>query len=67
MREINRIPNFLKELENLWKEVPDMRFGQFIDNFFTFVLEKEKIDIFFIEDDRMLELLKEYKKNIIGG
>lgn len=62
MREINRIPNFLKELENFWKEVPDMRFGQFIDNFFTFVLEKEKIDIFFIEDDRMLELLKEYKK-----
>ncbi len=62
MRDINRIPKFLNELENFWKEIPDMRFGQIIVNFLAFVSKKEEMDIFFIEDDRMLELLKEYKK-----
>ena len=62
MRDINRIPKFLNELENFWKEIPDMRFGQIIVNFLAIVSEKEEMDIFFIEDDRMLELLKEYKK-----
>jgi hypothetical protein len=32
MRNKNRIPKFLKELEKYWQKVPDWRFGQLISN-----------------------------------
>lgn len=34
MRDINRIPVFLKKLEECWSKAPDLRFGQFITDFF---------------------------------
>ena len=32
MRDPNRIQTFCNELANLWRKVPDWRFGQFISN-----------------------------------
>lgn len=53
MRDINRIDKFCAELAELWKEVPDWRFGQFICNTFGNLGG----DPFFIEDDKMMEKL----------
>lgn len=60
MRDINRIKPFVEELEKVWGEVPDWRFGQLMSNFLGFVVAKTRRDIFFIEDDEMLEMVKGY-------
>lgn len=56
MRNLNRIDPFLKELGDLWKKVPDWRFGQFICNTFGSFMT----DPFFVEDNEMLKVLKDY-------
>lgn len=55
MRNPDRIEPFLKELGDLWKQVSDWRFGQFICN----TLGCLGVDPFFIEDDKMIKTLKE--------
>ena len=56
MRDINRIDKFLKELGDLWKEVPDWRFMQLICN-----LQSEiGTDGFYLEEDDVIKRLKEY-------
>lgn len=55
MRDISRIEPFLKTLAECWKQVPDWRFGQLIENF----KRQENIpDLFFIEDNEFEEKLK---------
>ena len=66
MRDPNRIKEILLTLEDGWNKVPDWRFGQLIDNFFSWVISKRKIDIWFIEDNEWLKLIKEYF-TIYGG
>lgn len=58
MRGPNRIKPFLAVLEECWSRVPDWRFGQLISNF---QLQAGR-DLFYIEDDVMEEMLKEYCK-----
>lgn len=58
MRDKNRIPKFLKVLEECWNTVPDWRFGQMMMNF----LGSLDRDPFFPEDDEMIKKLKEYFK-----
>lgn len=53
MRDKNRIPKILKELERIWKANPDFRLGQLI-----VVGTKPKQpcpSVFYIEDDKLLE------------
>ena len=56
MRDPKRIDKFCAELAKLWHIVPDWRFGQLISN----VLGSYKGDIFFPEDDKMLDFMKKY-------
>lgn len=56
MRDPNRIPEILKELEILWKRYPDWRLGQLIVN-----LNRELTlgdDPFYLEDDELLKMIK---------
>ena len=56
MRDPNRIPETLKELEILWKRYPDWRLGQLIAN-----LNREltlRDDPFYLEDDELLKIIK---------
>lgn len=56
MRNPERIPKIMKELEEFWKQNPNWRLGQLVSN-----LSYELIgdnDPFFIEDEKLLELLK---------
>ena len=63
MRDKNRIPVFIKELERIWMQCyPDWRFGQFMVNFLTYVALEQKRYPFFPEEAEMLKYLKEYEK-----
>lgn len=57
MRNLDRIPEILKELEEFWKQVPDWRLGQVISNFSYEITGNN--DPFYIEDKDLLESLKQ--------
>ena len=60
MRKIERIDIFLNQLGTIWKEnCPDWRFGQFMIN----VLNTFDIDPFFLEENDMIEKIKQYFDN----
>ena len=57
MRDIKRIKKFCNELADLWaNNVPNWRFGQLICNVFGTLNE----DPFFPEEDRMIEIFKDF-------
>ena len=61
MRNPDRTHDFCNTFATLWaKELPDWRFGQLISNFFGWIYSEKKIDPFFPEEDKMLELFKEF-------
>lgn len=61
IRNPERIDVFTSELNRIWKTYfCDLRFGQFMSNFFSWVIYTKKIDIFFPEEVEMLTYLKEY-------
>ena len=51
MRDPERIDLFLKKFGELWKEVPDWRFGQLVDNVMDFAEHEGAPNIFYIEED----------------
>lgn len=62
MRDPKRIPVFLKRLEDAWSTLPDWRFGQFVVNFLSWLGR----DPFYIEDDKMAELIDVFIKDACG-
>lgn len=60
MRNINRIDLFLESIKEQWKKMPDIRFGQLICN----ILNLKDTQLFYIEDDKFLELLDKDSKII---
>ena len=61
MRDPKRLDNFYQELCTIHKEsFPDLRFGQFCSNFFSWIYSEKGMDPFFPEEDLMLKYLREY-------
>lgn len=61
MRDKERLNNFYDIMRILHKNTfPDWRFGQLISNFFGWIYQEKKRDIFFIEEKEMLEYFEEY-------
>lgn len=58
MRNLNRIKPTLKLLEQAWELVPDWRLGQLISN----LLGPGPHDVFFTEDDKWQQLIREFIK-----
>jgi len=58
MRDINRIEPFMKILTEIWLESPDLRFGQLINNMFSYIASD---DMFFPEDYKWLEAFKKWE------
>ena len=52
MRNPNRIYEILNLLQRGWEKVPDLRFGQLIENLKRYI---NIDDLFYIEDDEMVE------------
>ena len=61
MRNPDRIPEILKELEEFWKQNPNWRLGQVISNLNYGIMGGN--DPFYLEDTDLLELLKQKNKN----
>ena len=61
MRNPNRIPEILKELEEFWKQNSDWRLGQVISNLNYEIMGSN--NPFYLEDKDLLELLKQKNKN----
>ena len=67
MRDPNRLDKFYTELCQIHKEYfPDLRFGQLCSNFFGWLMGTKHVDLFFPEEDKMLEYLHEYCKGIVS-
>lgn len=62
MRDISRIYPLCNKLAEYWSKYPDLRFCQWMWNFFRWIEYEKRIDPFYIEDDIMLNYLKEYMK-----
>ena len=62
MRNPERIPEILKELEKFWGQVPNWRLGQVISNLSYEILGNN--DPFYLEDKYLLQILKNKNKNL---
>ncbi len=63
MRNIDRIDPFIERLKEVWKQHPDLRFGQIV----AFIeLSGSFDDIFYVEDDKIFEILKRISQ-VRGG
>ena len=60
MRDINRIDPLLSKLGEVWKQYPDLRFGQFIINLFH-DLDKDPWNV---EEDEWVEFLQSRLKDM---
>lgn len=62
MRDDKRIFPFMNEITSLWQtSFPDWRFGQVMTVFENWVkVNTSYNDLFYIEEDRFLELFKEF-------
>lgn len=54
-RPVERIDQLLAQLQTYWKQHPDMRLGQIVGNMAAGL----DIDSYYLEDDKLLELLKQ--------
>ena len=57
MRDPDRIPEMMKLLQLGWQKVPQWRFGQLIENLKRYIGVD---DLFYIEDDKMIEQIIDY-------
>lgn len=60
MRDSNRINKFCNELAQLWRTVPDWRFGQLMCNLLGEYTKVTKNDPFFPEDEELMAFFKKY-------
>lgn len=68
MREPERLFLFYDTMRNLhMKLLPDWRFGQLMSNFWGWYWSKTKKDMFFPEEDEVLQYLTEYIKEVVGN
>lgn len=66
-RDINRIYPFCNRLAALWSQYPDLRFGQLMHNVVVYAKANYDKDIFYIEEDELLQLIKEYMGGNYGN
>lgn len=60
-RDLYRFQPFLEELGELWQRSPDTRFGQLMLGFSMWLKSNNHGDGFYLEDEKFLELLREYR------
>ena len=61
MRDPKRLDSFYEEMKGIHqKEFPDWRFGQLCSNFFGWLMSEKGIDLFFPEEDKMIDYFREF-------
>jgi len=65
MRDVNRLYKFYDELRDIHMTYfPDWRFGQMVVNVLSEWQSREDRDIFYLEEDEILQIFKDYKDYI---
>lgn len=62
MRDPARIKRIISLTMKFWQQVPDWRFGQLLSNLMGFIYTDTHADPFYVEDDKIEELLEKYCK-----
>ena len=57
MRDPKRIYEFMRVFTKAWANNSDLRFGQIIENIKRY---SNKSDLFYVEDEDMLQIIKDY-------
>lgn len=66
MRDPNRLYPFYDRLREIhMAHFPDWRFGQLINNVLGWHYSKSKRDIFFPEEDEMIQIFEDYVKETV--
>lgn len=61
MRDVNRLYKFYDELRDIHMTYfPDWRFGQMVVNVLSEWQSREDRDIFYLEEDEILQIFKDY-------
>ena len=60
MRDINRIDVFYDRLKKVWKENPDQRFFQLINN----IMSRYGSDMYYIEDDEAIDMIEKAMEKV---
>ena len=66
-RDIGRIQPFCNRLAKAWEKLPDWRFGQLMVNLMREYGAEHGRDIFFLEEDEMIEAIEAYCERLSGG
>jgi hypothetical protein len=64
MRNPDRIYGYCARLCELWRRVPDWRFGQLMSNLLGAYVTETGQDIFFPEDEELFAFFEKYMKEI---
>ena len=67
MRDPARIDGYMEKLGDLWRELPDMRFGQFLMNTLGDVQKRIGRDLFFVEDAEFFATLEIVVNDMLHG
>ena len=68
VRDPERIDPVVDELRAVWAAQPDVRLGQLMFNFTHWACAQVgQRDLFYVEDDQLLELLRMYRARCTGG
>ena len=59
MRNPDRIGPFCDRLKAIWSTVPDWRFGQLMENVRRIMLKDGGRDIFFAEDEALMQYMED--------
>jgi hypothetical protein len=62
MRDPERIHAVTKAIEECWRDFPDMRFGQLMDNIFIYNNRKTRTEIWNMEESQLLECIRKFRE-----
>ena len=66
-RDVNRIQPFCDRLAKAWEKLPDLRFGQLMVNLMRDYEAEHGCDIFYLEEDEMIQIIERYCERFSGG
>ena len=66
-RDAGRIKPFCDRLARAWEKLPYWRFGQLMVNLMREYEAEHGRDIFFLEEDEMMEIIEAYCVRFSGG
>ena len=64
MRDANRIFPFCNKIAELWLQYPDLRFGQLMVAYSSYLDIEQQKDVFYVEDDEFIKGFEEYLKRL---